>query len=500
MVIKGVPPMIKAGFFEVDISPSVLMSGNIFNEGPGGNISDAPPKLTASVWRSENLKIAIVGADICVIQRNIWEKTRKILKDQFGFDALLCAASHAHSAGPGLKDLVLPLEEVMKISDIKPELRERVYSMRGNNDKRIPVPAEINQVYLDFLVYRIVDAVVCAEKRLEEVKLITGKDIVRDVGHNRRQKIKQGYTISHAGKGNPDIVGNACPIDDEVVALGAVNLKGQITGVLVNYGCHATVAAGEKVVSGDWPFYLRETIKKMISPSTVTVFLNGCCGDVTQVDNISLEPQRNGEQWSKILGQRVAFPVVDILCREAAHEFDTLKFTSCDLPLNWREISEEKYRQALELVNNEKEGCAGCWFPMGIVLHKKKAEMFPFATCQLNTVQIGNLVIANNPTETFTRTGMDIKKASPFPFTMTVELVNDWLGYMPTADAFGPQGGGYEPALKQGTCLEIDAARKVTDKLVEMVMNFRPEKEIEKPQVKKGYTGKSVWHCPPQDL
>ena len=491
--------MLKAGFYEVDISPSVLMSCTSFESGTLEGMA-SPPRLTASVWQTDQLKIGIVGADICVIQRQTWQSALAILQERFGFDALLCAASHAHSAGPGIRDWVLPLEEVAEISDIDPELRADLYRIheKGWRDKDT-VPDATNRLYLDLLVCRIVDAVVCAEKRLEEVKLIMGRDVVRDVGHNRRQKIRQGYTVSHAGKGNPDIVGNAGPIDDEVVALGAVNSKGDVIGVLVNYACHATVAGSKEGFSADWPYYLRETIRKMISPETVTVFLNGCCGDVTQVDNISLDPHRRGERWAKILGQRVAFPVVDILCREDAHEFDVLKTVSCDLELEWRTISDERYREALHAVNSQGEGC---WFAVGVVLHKIKAEKEPHAVCNLNVVQIGNLVIATNPVEAFARIGMDIKAGSPFEFTMTVELTNDWLGYMPTEDAFGPTGGGYEPQLKGGTCLEIGAARKVTDKLVEMVNACTPEKTIDRPQVeKRGRTNpRSVWHARPEAI
>ncbi len=492
--------MIKAGFFEVDICPSVMMSCTSFDEGPLDNIA-SPPKLTASVWQSADLKIAIVGMDLCVVQRPVWEKARDILVQKFGFDGLICAASHAHSAGPGIRDWVLPLDEVEKIEDIKPELRRRIYSLRYPGGKQEAVPPEVNQLYLDLLPYRIVDAAVAAAKRLEEVRLINGKDLVRDVGHNRRQKMKQGYTFSHAGKGNPDIAGDAGPIDDEVTVLGAVNQRDQIIGVLVNYGCHATVAGSKEGISGDWPYYLREAIKKIISPATVTVFLNGCCGDVTQVDNISLEPHRFSEQWCRILGQRVAFPVIDILSREPAHAFETLKFAAVDLPLNWRDISDEKYRQSLDLVNREERGVPGCWFPMGVVLHYWKARLYPHAVCNLNVVQIGNLAIATNPAETFTQTGMDLKKASPFPFTMPVELANDWMGYMATADAFGPQGGGYEPQLKQGTALEVDAAAKVTNKLTAMINAFHPEQDLPPPRVEKmARTGQSCWHSPPADM
>ncbi len=491
--------MIKAGFFEVDICPSVLMSNTSFDQLPVENIA-APPRLTAGVWQSGDRKIALVGADICSLQRTVWEQARAILADRFGIPALLVAASHAHSSGPSIKDWVLPREDVMAIEDVKPERRERLYAVH-QKPGQAPVPEPTNQLYLDLLVCRIVDAVVCADKRLEEVSLIMGRDLVRDVGHNRRQKLRQGWTVSHAGKGNPDIVGDAGPIDDEVVALGAVNRQGRVIGVLVNYGCHATVAGTKDGISGDWPWHMRETLKRLIDPAVVTVFLNGCCGDVTQIDSLTLEPYRQGERWARILGRRVAYPVADILDREPAHEFDRLGFASRDLPLAWRPISDALYRRAVDLVNAGKPGEPGCWFPMAVILHKKKAERVPQALCPLNVVQIGNLVIATTPAETFTRTGMDIKAASPFPFTMAVELVNDWLGYMPTADAFGPEGGGYEPILKQGTCLEVDAARKVTEALAEMIGRLRPEREIEAPRVPRaGRTGTHAFHSRPEAL
>jgi len=215
--------MLKAGFYEVDVSPSLLMSCTCFEGGTLETIA-SPPRLTASVWQTDELKVGIVGADVCVIQRHTWREALAVLREKFGFDALLCAASHAHSAGPGIRDWVLSLEEVAEMSDIDPELRANIYRIHESGwREKETVPDATNRLYLDLLVCRIVDAVVCAEKRLEDVKLIIGSDVVRDVGHNRRQKIKQGYTVSHAGKGNPDIVGNAGPIDDEVVVLGAVN-------------------------------------------------------------------------------------------------------------------------------------------------------------------------------------------------------------------------------------------------------------------------------------
>jgi len=56
--------------------------------------------------------------------------------------------------------------------------------------------------------------------------------------------------------------------------------------------------------------------------------------------------------------------------------------------------------------------------------------------------------------------------------------------------------------LKRGTCLEIGAARKVTDKLVDMLSSCTPEKAIPKPMIEKRAQTKpgSVWHARPEDM
>ena len=48
------------------------------------------------------------------------------------------------------------------------------------------------------------------------------------------------------------------------------------------------------------------------------------------------------------------------------------------------------------------------------------------------------------PGEIFVELGLSIKKKSPFPNTVVVELANDYPGYIPTRRAFAE--GGYEPA------------------------------------------------------
>src|SRR5699024_10729869 len=60
----------------------------------------------------------------------------------------------------------------------------------------------------------------------------------------------------------------------------------------------------------------------------------------------------------------------------------------------------------------------------------------------VQTFKIGDLGIAAAPFEVFAKTGLEIKKKSPFKKTFTIELANGSYGYLPTPDQF--KYGGYE--------------------------------------------------------
>ena len=67
--------------------------------------------------------------------------------------------------------------------------------------------------------------------------------------------------------------------------LSPLNRKGKQTGVLVNFGCHATTLTGNNwLYTADYPGYLAEAIKRVKGKDFKSLFCNGCCGNVTQVD------------------------------------------------------------------------------------------------------------------------------------------------------------------------------------------------------------------------
>jgi len=474
----------KAGFYEADITPVLGMSCTSFDNAKSKQIL-TPLSVNASIWSDNKRKVAIVGIDACVLERHIWEKEFLKLRNEIGLNLLLCSASHTHKSGPVIEDWVISEDYFKSIDGLNPQIKAR-----GNNIEFIMPGDEIgcketNLEYLEKLETQIINAVIEADRRIEPVRLIIESAKLQDVGYNRRIRMKSGLTFTHPGKGNPNAVSFAGPVNEEVVVLGAVNADDKLIGNIVNYGCHATCEASSSF-SGDWPFFMRETLKKHFDSKPTTVFINGCCGDITQINNLSNDPPRQSGKWPKILGQRVGFAAIDALTRGEPEKFSQIAFHTMDIDLKYRKITPEKYLQALQLINSNPNKNAEWWCAMGIVMLKKKMELEPHVKCNINVVQIGNLAIVTNPAESFAQTGINIKRNSSFPFTMVSSLTNGWIGYMPVAEAFGPHGGGYEPKMRAGSYLEITAAEKVEQKSIELLKQLHPEKEKSNPEIING--------------
>src|SRR5262249_43031097 len=139
--------------------------------------------------------------------------------------------------------------------------------------------------YLRHVSDQIVAAVCDANGRLAASTCSVGSGREDKVAFNRRFRMKNGLTYTFPAQGNPDVVDPAGPIDPQVGVVGAWDANGRLAGCIVNYACHATT--NRPGISANWIYDLENTIRGVMGPQAIVVFLQGACGDIAPRDERS---------------------------------------------------------------------------------------------------------------------------------------------------------------------------------------------------------------------
>jgi len=107
-------------------------------------------------------------------------------------------------------------------------------------------------------------------------------------------------------------------------------------------------------------------------------------------------------------------------------------------------------------------------------------------------------VFLANPAEFFCQLGLDIKQGSPFPFTFPVELANGCVGYVPTEEALGEHGGGYETRLTAYSNLEVRGGTKIVEGCLRLARSLTPGVVPEPPKAPPFTKGWEYGTVPPE--
>lgn len=463
-VVYGVEAAaLKAGFAERDITPDIGM------EEPGGygkvyhRTFHDPCKVRAVVFDDGNQRVALVGIDLLLITRHLTKEARAEIQKRCGIkgENVLIGASHSHSSGP------IGMAEPGDFENAPPLVQDLYFKKSTTS----------NPGYTQLLKKQIVEAVVAADATRVDAKAAVGYGHEDKVAFNRRLRMKSGLTFSHPGAGNPDVLGYAGPIDPQVGVVGVWDLKNNLLGVVVNFACHATTSPGG--ISANWPSAMEQTLRGATGNAALpVVFLQGASGDITQVDNLTKFQNPAPAEWWQIVGGRVGAEAYKtlLLIRRGASTNITVDIRSKVWNVKRRLPTPEKVKRALEIVQTPqtRDNATEWTFAKETVLLDAVAKVRPEEEVEVQAIQVGPAVFVSNPAEYFVQYGLDIKQGSKFPFTFPVELANGCTGYVPTEEAFGPNGGGYETRLTSYSNLEISAGRQFADTGITLANQMTP--------------------------
>jgi hypothetical protein len=396
-------------------------------------------------------RIAFAVCDSCAIPRTVTDEAKRLAFKTTGIpaDHILISATHTHTA---------PTATAVFQSD--------------------PDPA-----YTRFLAEQIAKGIEKATKNLAPAKI--GWGVGRDPTQvfNRRWKMKPGAVLSDPfGKGTdrvrmnpgyqlPELGEPAGPTDPEITFISVQTPAGRPVALLANYSLHYVGAV--QPLSADYFAAFADRIGQLLGagkgePPFVGIMTNGTSGDINNLNFAGPAPTNQGEyEQIRVVADSVARAAFAAYQKVEHRNWVPLAMAQKEIELGVRRPTEAEVEKARAILA-EAKGNVLTKLPE-VYAHEtvEMAKYPPKVKVILQAVRIGDLGIVADPCETFVEIGLEIKKKSPLRPTFTIELANGYNGYLPTPEQHAL--GGYETWRARSSYLEVNASRRITDTLLELL-------------------------------
>ncbi|MBD3675447.1 MAG: neutral/alkaline non-lysosomal ceramidase N-terminal domain-containing protein [Planctomycetaceae bacterium] len=444
---------LRAGAAKVDITPpeGVSLDGSISKNGPVTGVHD-PLHARALVLADDETRIAIVIVDACMVEEEVFDDAKKLVHQESGFptDHMLMAATHTHAA---------------------PRL--------------IHIGTEpIDDQYHRDAAQKIAQAVLEAEKHLVSAQLGHGSFRLEGLIACRRFLCEPGTVAvnpfgesgerikSVAGK-STGVIEPAGPVDPEFSVISVQDRDGHQIAALGNFSVHYCGGYRRGMVSADYFGQFSEQMEAKLSARgerpAIGLMSNGTSGNTGAFQNRGrkFQPFEGMEYYGRMMAERSAE-----LISKLEHKSDLdIEMQQTDLTLNVRKPSAERIAWAKEIVAHPDKPTPHRWSKIYAdeTLHLSR---FPEQkTIKIQAIKVGDLAIASAPCEVFAETGLALKKRSPHPKTIHIELANGYAGYLPPKEQH--ELGGYETWPARSSFLEVDAARKILETQLQLLEGLK---------------------------
>ena len=349
--------------------------------------------------------------------------------------------------------------------------------------------SDTDAAYVDALGQHIVDAATQACQQTRDATLSVAKGRVEGYAHNRRFIMSDGTIQTHPLKLDPHTVQPEGPPSTGLAVWHAADAAGHSLAAAVNFGCHATVMERRNErISADFPGAIADHVTGALGGQAATLFLQGACGNICQVDPLDPARREVGEKWVRTMGHAIGERAVELILNESTPATGPLRVVTetIDIPrrqaapelVQWAKRHQplgadpprlsdygvERYGEiqppAVSLAELFHTPYWADFYANEIqTLERMRAEQ-PVLPLTIKVVAQDNWAMVTLPCELFVEWGRAICEHSPFEHTAVVELANGWNGYIPTRKAFERQGG-YETKEVTSTMLVPEAGAMV---------------------------------------
>jgi neutral ceramidase len=387
----------------------------------------------ALVAEGDGRAIAIVACDCLFIPADFTRRIRRIVSERTGIAPgdILVAATHTHT-GPILPRTFVPDEQ---------GLVGTLY------------PGDPDEAYWEMFIRKAAGAVEMAWRdRTPSDGICVKVGSVEGIAFNRRYRMTDGSVRTNPGRNNPDVIEPAAPVDPAVTV---ASFPGH-SACIVNYALHLDVVGGTRI-SPDYPGHMSRALRRLLGRKINCLFLNGACGDINHVD-VSSTSEMKGNALSRRTGNVLAGEVLKLLNADVSAAGGPVAAASEAVTLHRRQPDASELALAEAALTRENLTPQNRSQAMAAVALARTGERT--AHTEVQCLRIGDLALVGLPGEIFVEIGLEIKRRSPFPHTILVELANDWHGYIPTSGAFSE--GGYETSYRSAR-FEPDTADRFVE-------------------------------------
>lgn len=427
-LVCSCPPHIRAGDFRVgaarvDITPqNGTPLGGLYRFRGSAGVLD-PLFVKTIVFERDGTHAAVVVLDLSGTVRPVVEAARKAVQEQCGIegDHVLIAGTHTHT-GP--------------------------QQPRGNlMDPLTKVDSPLGVAYMHELPGKIALSVKEAKARLAPARASVASGKAEGISFNRRA-LREGQTqaIWQPQKLIPATDRPAGPVDPEVgvLAFHGTGADASPLASLLNFAMHPTSVGGSKI-SADYPGVLTKLVSERHGPEMISVFANGCCGNINHTDYIT-GAKRGHVQLGTALADAVtavwpAMNGVTLFAPRVKSEMVTLErrhFSDAETA-KAKDIAMRMFTENLGTVTMAEAVCVMETIDKKSVPLRVEVQVIALAD---------DVALVSLPGEIFVELGLALKKQSPFKHTFIAELANGSMGYVPNREAY-PQGN-YEVVSARG--------------------------------------------------
>jgi hypothetical protein len=447
MTLGADKPVFKAGAYAIDVSP--IQMPVIVNGGMSERVLDKlDDRLHARCLVLDDGKeqVAIVIVDSCMIPRELLDQAKELAAMATGIPTnhMLISATHTHSAPSSMGCL----------------------------------GSDADEAYVKFLPAQIAKGIAQAKSRLQPARIgwAVGRDEKNVACRHWEMKpgvaptnpfggTKNDLVMMHPGFENVNKIKATGEPDYEIPVLSLQTPEGKPLAVLTNYSLH--YVGGPRGISADYFALVCDEMQSLLKADDVPDFMaahsNATSGDMWLMDYT--KPRRMFDR--ETVAKEVAAAAFAAFEKIKYYDWVPVTMTEDLLTLKIRKPTAEEVAEAKEFVKTfegrKPKTVPEVYARETLIMH----DLPPTRELKLQALRLGDLGIAAIPNETYSSTGLHIKKHSPLKTTMNIELANGAEGYIPPEHLH--KLGGYTTWRARTSCLQVDAEEQIRNKLVDLL-------------------------------